>query len=69
MRRTDVVGMLPYHLAGRCAASLAPSLAFSIDEWAVGRRYITPVVLTFNEALAGGVTVAFTGPPEQRPRG
>ena len=48
-RRTEVVGIF---LTGRpCAASLAPSLAEQHDEWAVGRRYITPVVLTFNEAL------------------
>ena len=26
-------------------------LAEQHDEWAAGRRYITPVVLTFNEAL------------------
>ena len=31
-----------------CAASLAPSWLNSSDEWAVGRRYTTPVVLTLN---------------------
>ena len=39
-------------LTGRpCAASLAPSWLSSTDEWVVGRRYLTPAILTFNEAL------------------
>ena len=34
-----------------CVASLAPSSTEQHDEWAVGRRYLTPAILILNEAL------------------
>ena len=52
-RRSDVAPMWwASSLTGRpCAASLAPSSLSSTTNGAVGRRYFTPVALTFNEAL------------------
>ena len=49
-----------------CAASLAPSwLSSTTNRLAVGRRYITPVVLTFNEALPEAEVSRRRQPPEQ----
>ena len=51
MRKLVVVGLAAVLGRRACAAWLAPSWAGQHDECPADRRYLTPAILTLNEAL------------------